>query len=179
MAMSACPGYKFRSRLGEGGFGVVYLAERQRDKQVWLVFAAVLTEQLFAVKAIKNFQTSLDERLLQDEITALSSLSHPHVVALSEVVQDCSRTYVVMEFCSGGDLRRLLNYYLDAGYVTRSTYTDSSSLDMPERRVKSILYQLVLALHHCHHSYFGGWMLLHRDIKPENGVLACSNRQKK
>jgi serine/threonine protein kinase len=29
--------------------------------------------------------------------------------------------------------------------------------------------QILLALHHCHHSFFGEWSLLHRDIKPENG----------
>jgi serine/threonine protein kinase len=36
--------------------------------------------------------------------------------------------------------------------------------------------QLLLALHHCHHSFFGQWSLLHRDIKPENGELNGMNQ---
>jgi hypothetical protein len=28
--------------------------------------------------------------------------------------------------------------------------------------------QFLLALHHCHHSFFGEWSLLHWDVKPEN-----------
>jgi serine/threonine protein kinase len=37
--MMLCPGFKTIRRLGEGGFGVVYLAEREKDKQVWLSLA--------------------------------------------------------------------------------------------------------------------------------------------
>ncbi len=29
-----CPGYEKKKRLGEGGFGIVYLARRQSGKQV-------------------------------------------------------------------------------------------------------------------------------------------------
>jgi serine/threonine protein kinase len=36
--------------------------------------------------------------------------------------------------------------------------------------------QLLLALHHCHHSFLGEWSLLHRDIKPENGELNGMNQ---
>lgn len=115
--MLSSPGYKLTSCLGEGGFGVVYLAERAKDKKVCHALRAVPTTQMFAVKVIKNLQTSLDRLLLQDEITARRNLSHCHVVGLSEVVPGASRTFVIMEFCSGGDLRKLLDYYLDAGYV--------------------------------------------------------------
>ena len=47
--------------------------------------------------------------------------------------------------------------------------TIPSSKRIEESRVQTIFAQLVLALHHCHHAYLGGWTLLHRDIKPENG----------
>jgi hypothetical protein len=43
------------------------------------------------------------------------------------------------------------------------------SATVPELKVKSIFVQILLALHHCHHSFFGEWSLLLRDIKPENG----------
>ena len=47
--------------------------------------------------------------------------------------------------------------------------TISFSKRIEESRIQTIFAQLVLALHHCHHAYLGGWTLLHRDIKPENG----------
>jgi serine/threonine protein kinase len=46
----------------------------------------------------------------------------------------------------------------------------TSSRTILEIKVISILVHLLLALHHCHHSYRGEWTLLHRNIKPENGT---------
>jgi hypothetical protein len=40
---------------------------------------------------------------------------------------------------------------------------------VPEPTIMSIFLQLVLALHHCHHSKVNRHQVIHRDIKPENG----------
>ncbi|RSH80708.1 G2-specific serine/threonine protein kinase [Saitozyma podzolica] len=134
-----CPGYGIKERLGEGGFGTVY-----------------------AIKVVKLSPGMSNLDLLEEEIYALSQLSHPNIVSFIEVVEHKSVKHIVMEYCGRGDLRKFLNFHLEL------------CATVPESRIKSIFVQLLLALHHCHHSFFGEWSLLHRDIKPEN-VLFSEN----
>ncbi|GFZ44316.1 hypothetical protein JCM24511_02038 [Saitozyma sp. JCM 24511] len=145
-----CPGYGIKERLGEGGFGTVYRAERKLDRRV------------YAIKVVKLSAGMSNLDLLDEEIYALRQLSHPNIVSFIEVVEHKSVKHVVMEYCGRGDLKKFLNFYLEL------------CATIPESRIKSIVVQLLLALHHCHHSFFGEWSLLHRDIKPEN-VLFSEN----
>ncbi|RSH94130.1 G2-specific serine/threonine protein kinase [Saitozyma podzolica] len=117
---------------------------------------------VYAIKVVKLSAGMSNLDLLEEEIYALSQLSHPNVVSFIEVVEHKSVKHVVMEYCGRGDLRKFLNFHLEL------------CATVPESRIKSIFVQLLLALHHCHHSFFGEWSLLHRDIKPEN-VLFSEN----
>ena len=47
--------------------------------------------------------------LVAREISNLREAKHPNVVQLLDVVEDKQYVYLVMEYCSGGDLRDLLN----------------------------------------------------------------------
>ena len=73
--------------------------------------------QLYAIKTIEAMKTKLNKRAFEIEVSALGQLSHPNIVALVEVVQRRSLSYVVMEYCAGGDLRSLLDYFIDSRWV--------------------------------------------------------------
>ncbi len=86
--------YEILDRLGEGGMGVVYLANDERlDRKVAikLVHPSHMTE----VAA---------ERLLR-EARALARLSHPNVIPIHEVGNWNDRIYLVMEYVDGWTLR--------------------------------------------------------------------------
>ncbi|KAK9760494.1 Serine/threonine-protein kinase Nek2, variant 2 [Basidiobolus ranarum] len=69
-----------------------------------------------------------------------------------------------MEYCSGGDLRALLNDFIAKDKLIK------------EEAVWSIFSQTVLALHECHQGYSqrsnkDHHVILHRDLKPDNIFL--------
>lgn len=70
--------------------------------------------------------------------------------------------YILMEYCSGGDL---------AGVIQRCRKTGCM---LPEDVVWAYLTQITLALHDCHSETDAKGarkpVILHRDIKPENGA---------
>ncbi|WOO86349.1 Serine/threonine-protein kinase Nek2 [Vanrija pseudolonga] len=154
--MIEIPGYVVQGRLGAGGFGTVYRAERAKDAQVC------------AIKVQTETRSSLGLRLFANEIATVSHLSHPNIVSFIEVITHDHKTHLVMEYCDGGDLRGLLDDYLEAGIVLTST---SLRQGMFEEDVQSIFLQVLLGLHHCHGHLKQGSIIVHRDIKPENVLL--------
>jgi serine/threonine-protein kinase ULK2 len=76
--------------LGQGSFAVVWKATHQT------------TGRPAAIK-----ETKLNARLrqsLESEISVLSRISHRNVVQLYEVLETHGRMFLIMEYCSGGDL---------------------------------------------------------------------------
>lgn len=138
---------KFRERyellgtvLGSGASGSVVEARcRQTDKRV-----AVKTYQYSKMK-------SKDINNMRSEIDVHSGLSHPGVVQLEGVYETRSRTHVVMERLTGGEL---LDRMLDHG-------------PLPEAEAIDITRQLLQILADLHAK-----RILHRDIKPENIMYA-------
>lgn len=109
-----CPGYGIKERLGEGGFGTVYRAERKKDRRVRSSdLPQLITSQVYAIKVVKLSAGMSNLDLLEEEIYALSQLSHPNVVSFIEVVEHKSVKHVVMEYCGRGDLRKFLNFHLE------------------------------------------------------------------
>lgn len=86
--------YEILDRLGEGGMGVVYLANDERlDRKV-------------AIKLVhpSHLNEAAADRLLR-EARALARLSHPNVVPIHEVGNWNDRIYLVMEYVDGWTLR--------------------------------------------------------------------------
>jgi serine/threonine protein kinase len=52
--LPVCPGYGIKERLGEGGFGTVYRAERKKDRRVRSSdLPQLITSQVYAIKVVK------------------------------------------------------------------------------------------------------------------------------
>ncbi|TQS42401.1 serine/threonine-protein kinase [Cryptosporangium phraense] len=83
---AALPAYVVRRGLGQGGCGVVYLAEHRRAG--WSRAVKLLTET-----ALPDSQ----ERFLR-EAQVMESLDHPHIARVYEYVENC----IVMEYLPGG-----------------------------------------------------------------------------
>ena len=73
-------------------------------------------EQLFAVKMITHCgQVATSD--LSEEIQALRYLKHPNIVGYEEMIRLPLCTYICMEYCSGGDLRDMMDTAIDTKWV--------------------------------------------------------------
>lgn len=132
-------------RVGKGAFGAVFKVKRVSDGKslVW--------------KEIDYGQMSEKEKQqLVAEVNILRELKHPHIVRYHDRVLDKpnTRIYIVMEYCEGGDLLRLISKCRAANdYIAEDV-------------IWKVLTQVLLALHACHKG-----KILHRDIKPGNVFL--------
>lgn len=87
------PGFDIGREIGRGSFAVVY---EGRD---------IKTQQKVAIKAV--IKSRLTDKLfqnLQDEIKILKTIRHGNVVGLVECVSTSDYIFLVMQFCSQGDL---------------------------------------------------------------------------
>jgi NIMA (never in mitosis gene a)-related kinase len=136
--------YQKLELLGHGSFGRVWQA---RHKQ---------TGQIVAIKEI-DFSTMQrrEKQLLVNEVNVLRKLNNPYIVKYIDrcVKRDEKKIYIVMEFCPGGDLQRLI------------TSTRGHNQNISEDQIWLTLTELATALCDCHH---GEERVLHRDIKPAN-----------
>ena len=89
--------YDLYACIGQGSFATVYRGQHRTTKRV------------VAVKAI--VRSRLNQKLqenLEAEISIMKSLSHPNVVQLFEVQTTERHVYLILEFCPGGDLMRVI-----------------------------------------------------------------------
>mmetsp|Transcript_49103 Transcript_49103/g.104421 ORF Transcript_49103/g.104421 Transcript_49103/m.104421 type:complete len:541 (+) Transcript_49103:285-1907(+) len=97
--------------------------------------------------ALKSIQLRLVEKKyleeLKNEIDVLRTLDHPNIVKAYEVYENRKNIYVLMEYCSGGDL------YARAPYA--------------ENQVANVITQICSAISHMHKNG-----VVHRDLKVEN-----------
>jgi len=121
----AAPGgrYDMIQKIGEGTYGVVYLATDR------------LTDRIIAMKKIRldDEDEGIPSTALR-EIALLKSLNHPNIVSLEEVVSCGDRLFLVFEYLDY-DLKK----YLDAQYGMLKPHT-----------IQSMMYQLLVGLEFCH-----------------------------
>lgn len=124
--------------LGIGGFGIVRRVVKSTCSDIGMSYA---------LKSISK-QTVLSRpsgtRAVMTELKALIMISDcEHICSLKYAFQDDSFLYMVIEYCSGGDMR----YNLRKAPQYRFSETTS----------KIIIRQVISAVQHCHNSY-----ILHR-----------------
>lgn len=130
--------YLIETRLGQGGFGFVYLAADNKTASRKVVVKIMRPEDV---------DNEWSKHKFQQEVEALSRLDHPGIVGLFDCGETTDgRPYIVMQYIDGDSLRPLLQ--VDG---------------MPVTRVACIIRQIGNALTAAHEAG-----VLHRDLKPEN-----------
>jgi serine/threonine-protein kinase ULK/ATG1 len=131
--VDACP-------IGQGSFAVVWKATHRT------------THQPAAIKEINL--AKLNARLresLESEISVLSQISHPNVVQLYEVLETNSKMFLIMEYCSGGDLSQYFK----------------AKKKISEQDVRLLMSDIAAGLAAMYRQN-----LVHRDLKPQNLLLS-------
>ena len=122
-----------------------------------MLVEAVADKRKLVAKKIKL--KSLKEKKRQgvlEEVKILRTLRHFNIVSYEESFFTDTQLVIIMEYCAGGDLAKVLQ-----------TYKDRSET-IPEPQILSWLAQMSLALNYLH-----GKHILHRDIKPSNVYLTA------
>lgn len=133
--------YRIVEKVGEGGMGVVYVAE----DSVLGRRVAIKTLTLKPGQNEQHFRT----RFLR-EARAVSALSHPNIATIHDYGEtDKGEPFIVMELVKGGTLNDLLN----GGQLTIA-------------RALEIIKQVADALDEAHRNG-----IVHRDIKPSNVAI--------
>jgi serine/threonine protein kinase/lipoprotein NlpI len=140
--------YRIIDKLGEGGMGVVYVAEDT------LLCRRVAVKTLPATSSLgkQHFRA----RFLR-EARSVSALSHPHIATVYDYGETANgQPYIVMELVTGQTLADLL----DKGVLTLA-------------RSVEILKDVTEALAEAHRHG-----IIHRDIKPSNIIITERNETK-
>ena len=142
--------YRLLRRLGEGGMGIVYLAED-----------STLGRQV-AIKVLRKHdgeghrEAARVRRFLREARSA-ARLNHPHVVTIHAVGEQAGAPYLVMEYVAGGSLSELLR----------------REGPLPWRAAAGALRDACLGLAAAHAAG-----IVHRDVKPANLMRAPDGRVK-
>lgn len=144
--------YEVLQKLGTGSFGTVSKLRRKADGRI------------FVWKEIDFGRMSEKEKSqLVAEVNILRELRNPFIIRYHDriVVKSKTKIYIIMEFCAGGDLSR----------VVKKCKRDRVNLD--ENIIWKVFAQAALALKEAHRHIENGEVkpIIHRDIKPANILL--------
>ena len=115
--------WKLLRELGNGSYGIVYLAENEKTKET----AAIKYHNREVLSA--EAQTNA-----RKEAAFIESLEHPHIINLYEFIETDKGLSLVLNFAEGGDL---LSYMRKNGLMTESN-------------AKKLFVNIVRAIKHAH-----------------------------
>lgn len=132
--------YEFVRVIGEGSYAVICLIHLANSST------------FYACKVVPRAALSYEGicQSFEYEVRVLQTVRHPNIVQLVDVVYTEQIIYVVMEYCSGGDVLHAIeeDHFLSEG------------------RCRSLIRDVLLGLACLHRRN-----IAHRDIKPENILI--------
>lgn len=143
--------YEVEKELARGGNGVVFLAVKTDTgvKYAMKSIPKVLQDPKISEKKRDEHRESIKR-----EVEVMRRLRGClNVASLEDVFEDDSQVYLIMEYCSGGELHHAIG-----------------SRHYSERTVASYMRAVLRTLAQCH-----AQKILHRDIKPGNFLLSSNN----
>ncbi|MBL8819676.1 MAG: protein kinase [Planctomyces sp.] len=141
------PGYQIRRKIGEGGMGIVFEAERLSDH------STVAIKMMIPGKGTP--QQAID--LFQREMKVLADLQHPHIVQFLDAGAHAGQIYLVMEYVETVSLSQISN-----------ELTENQRI----RLYCGITCQILSALAYAHER-----KLVHRDVKPGNILVTRTEKR--
>jgi non-specific serine/threonine protein kinase len=138
--------YEVLDEIGRGGMGVVY---RARDLSL---------NRFVALKALPSVHAAskTTRQRFEREAQAASSLNHPHIVTIYDLLADEEASYIVMEFIEGQTLADLIPVN-----------------GMPPDRAFRYALQMADGLGAAHEAG-----IIHRDLKPSNILVSKRDQVK-
>ncbi|XP_011163522.1 maternal embryonic leucine zipper kinase isoform X2 [Solenopsis invicta] len=130
--------YELEKTIGSGGFAKVKLATH------------VATGEKVAIKIMEKTALGEDLPRVKLEVEALKTLLHQHICRLYQVIETDSHYFMVMEYCSGGEL---FDHIVEKNRLS-------------EFESRKFFCQIVSAVAYMHNLGYA-----HRDLKPENVLL--------
>ncbi|XP_046492633.1 maternal embryonic leucine zipper kinase [Neodiprion pinetum] len=130
--------YDVDKTIGCGGFAKVKLGTH------------VATGEKVAIKIMEKNALGDDLPRVKMEVEALKTLAHQHVCKLYQVIETDSHYFMIIEYCSGGELFDHI--------VEKNRLTETES--------RKFFRQIVSAVAYLHSLGYA-----HRDLKPENVLL--------
>ena len=149
--------------LGAGHYGLVTLGRfcgpRRHPAWSWLPTG----DSRVAVKTVKSGDEATVMQFMM-ESRVLAAVSHAHIVRLLAVQEREAPMVLVMEYCSGGDLRSLLRRsggegQSDLGIDLSQLSSIACCLDMCQQVAGAV-------------DYLHGFLCVHRDIAARNVLVA-------
>lgn len=131
--------------VGHGGFSTVRKGFRISDGTK------------VAVKIVKKDSDSYDARL-ERELSIWKSLDHPHIVSLEKVLETDSASFLICDYCAGGNLLDQL----------------SKNPPMSEEEARVVFIQICLGVQYLHEKA----KVCHKDLKLENILFDEKKRVK-
>ncbi|WP_299427094.1 serine/threonine-protein kinase [uncultured Shimia sp.] len=152
--------YRITRSLGQGGFGLTYLARDSLNRVV--VIKECFPEQIChrvgaqvvpsGPESAPFFASVLEQ--FQAEAHQLAELDHPRIVGVHQTFAENGTAYTAMDFVEGVDLHELVDHA--PGRLTPTL-------------VNKLLRQVLDAL-----SYLHDRGVLHRDVAPDNLILSAN-----
>lgn len=141
--------------LGTGAYSTVYMGRCISSKVPKKINRQ---DKLVAIKKVNMRKLSQNSaRMLLAEIGIMKELmngSHPNIVECYDVIDDLDVTYIIMEYCDGGDLSSLL-----IGKQFKNTY------------LRYYFGQILNAI-----KFLRDNKIIHRDMKPKNILLSSDKK---